>query len=309
MPSIDDSKAPLGTVNPAGLQPLFIVFLMLTSGVGLMILKPALFPVSSGLFSAGIAYFLHLFLGSLNQSQLDVDAASDSAVAKAVKLALRAKVTGPVVAFFLIWFTLYGLEYAGPKPPKTQSKEQQLKVLVGDPEKNQLQILPERIGSGDVQFRIKMNNVELGMVTRNNLHASLKELAESAATLRKQSKLTNDLLIECSSITGVCKQPSAIPVKVSFLPGLGANRASVCPNSPILAITKLSGKDILLTRYVNRPYKPVIVKAKHINTENGPSPCQNEVSNWIQVDLDLYRGSFGNDVEGLADGFLFQKNR
>lgn len=304
MPSIDDSKAPLGTVNSAGLQPLFIVFLMLTSGVGLMILKSALFPVSSGLFSAGIAYFLHLFLGSLNQSRLDVDAASDSAVAKAVKLALRAKVTGPVVAFFLIWFTLYGLEYARPKP-KTQSKEQQLKVLVGDPEKNQLQILPERIDPGDVQFRIKMNNVELGMVTRNNLHTSLKELAESAATLRKQSKLTNDLLIECSSITGVCKQPSAIPVKVSFLPGLGANRASVCPNSPILAITKLSGKDILLTRFVNKPHEPVIVKANYINTENGPSPCQNQVSNWIQVDHDLYRGSFGIDVEGLADGFLF----
>ena len=266
-----------------------------------MLLKPALFPVSSGLFSAGIAYFLHLFLGSLEQSQLDVDTTSDSVVSKAVKFALKAKVTGPVVVFFLIWVSLNGLEYSR---PKTQTLEQHLQEEIGDPQKNQLGILPERLDSGEVQFRIKMNNLELGMVTRDNLHASLKKLAEDAAKLRKQSKLTNDLLIECSTISGVCKQPTSIPVKVGFLYGLGANRASVCPNSPILAITKLSGNDVMLSRYFNKLDLPVEVLAKNIDPEYGPSPCE-EVANWIQVDRDLYRNRFGNDKDGLADGFLF----
>ncbi len=298
---MEDKAAPVSKSNLSGLQSLFIVILMTSSGVGLMLLKPALFPVSSGLFSAGIAYFLHLFLGSLDQSQLDVDATSDSVVAKAVKLVLKAKVTGPVVIFFLIWASLCGLEYSR---SKSKTAEQLVKELIGDPQKNQLQILPERQDTGEVQFRIKMNNLELGMVNRDNLHTSLKELADSAARLRKQSKLTNDLLIECSAISGVCKQPTAIPVKVAFLQGLGANRALVCPNSPILAITKLSGKDVMLTRYFNKPEGPVEVFAKNIDSEYGPSPCE-EVANWIQVDRDLYRDSFGNDTDGLADGFLY----
>jgi hypothetical protein len=298
---MEDKAAPVSTSNFSGLQSLFVVILMTSSGVGLMLLKPALFPVSSGLFSAGIAYFLHLFLGSLDQSQLDVDATSDSVVAKAVKLALKAKVTGPVVIFFLIWASLCGLEYSR---SKTKTAEQLVQELIGDPQKNQLQILPERKDTGEVQFRIKMNNLELGMVNRDNLHTSLKTLADSAAKLRKQSKLTNDLLIECSAISGVCKQPTAIPVKVAFLHGLGANRALVCPNSPILAITKLSGNDVMLTRYFNKPAKPVEVFAKNIDSEYGPSPCE-EVANWIQVDRDLYRNSFGNDKDGLADGFLY----
>lgn len=297
----DDNGAPLGAGNVAGPQSLFIVLLMLSSGVGLMLLKPALFPVSSGLFSAGIAYFLHLFLGSLGQSQLDVDATSDSVVAKAVKLALKAKVAGPVVVFFLVWIALYGLEYSR---SKSQTPEHQIQELIGDPKINQLQILPERQESGEVQFRIKMNNTDLGMLTRANLHVSLKQLAESAANLRKQSKLTNDLLIECSTISGVCKQPSSIPVKVAFLPGLGANRALVCPNSPILAITKLSGNDLMVSRYFNKVDLPVEVYARKLDAEFGPSPCE-EVANWIQVDRDLYRNRFGNDKDGLAEGFLF----
>ena len=100
---MEDKAAPVSKSNLSGLQSLFIVILMTSSGVGLMLLKPALFPVSSGLFSAGIAYFLHLFLGSLDQSQLDVDATSDSVVAKAVKLVLKAKVTGPVACSHLLF--------------------------------------------------------------------------------------------------------------------------------------------------------------------------------------------------------------
>jgi hypothetical protein len=298
---MEDKPVQVNASNFAGLQSLFVVILMTSSGVGLMLLKPALFPVSSGLFSASIAYFLHLFLGGLDQGQLDVDATSDSLVAKAVKLALKAKVTGPVVVFFLIWASLCVLEYSR---PKTKTAEQLVQELVGDPHKNQLQILPERQDTGEVQFRITMNGLDLGMVNRDNLHTSLKDLADKAAKLRKQSKLTNDLLIECSAISGVCKQPTAIPVKVAFLQGLGANRALVCPNSPILAITKLSGNDVMLTRFFNKPAKPVEVFAKNIDSEYGPSPCD-DVTNWIQVDRDLYRNSFGNDKDGLADGFLY----
>ena len=301
MPSENDSRTPQVSLGTAGLQSLFIVFLLLSSGVSLMLLKPVLFPVSSGIFSAGIAYFLHLFLGSLDQSQLDIDATSDAAVVKAAKLALKAKVTGPVVVFFLVWASLYGLEYFR---SKSQAPEVQLQEAIGDPQKNQLEILPERSDTGEVRFRIRMNKFDIGMVTRSNLHASLRELAESAAKLRKQSKLTSDLLIECSSLTGVCKQPTAIPVKVSFLPGLGANRALVCPNSSILAITKLSGNDVMLARYFNRPVSPVEVFARKIDQVAGPSPCE-EVPNWVQVDGDLYRNSFGDDNEGLADAFLF----
>ncbi len=311
MSSIDDRKSPLAKVNASGLLPPFTAVLMLASGVGLMILQPTLFPVSSGIFSGGIACFIHLFLGNLDQSQLDIDAESDSSFAQVGKLALKGKFSGAIGAFFVIWLILNGLQHLQFKRDareNPQTRDQQLEELIGQyKEENELETLHLSIDSEnnrDGAFPIKMNNVELGIVTHDDLHISLKELAQSAAKLRKKSKLTNEFLKECSSILGVCKQPFEIPVKVSFGVGLGKDQVLICPRSRIHSFLKISGKGIVVSKSIGSNEKIIKIVAENINTYDGPSPCKEGVSDWVQVAM-AHRTIFGSDDNGIVDAFLF----
>jgi len=101
----------------------------------------------------------------------------------------------------------------------------------------------------------------------------------------------------------VCEQPSSQKVMVSFQDDLGANRAQVCPDSPILAKAKITGYDMLISRFLNRLSSPVEVQAAKIDAYTGPSPCEEE-PNWVQLDK-RYRKDFGPDIQGLSEGYLF----
>lgn len=259
---------------------------------------------ASGVTSLGIATFMHLFLGGLENGSLDFDVESNSLLKVLSKLAMKGRFAAAPAFFIFSWLLLSGgyflYDHINSKTAGLDKRTPAKNVFDIDP------ALTNNDPSSDtnVEFQVKYNDSKIGRFLQSEAIRELRRLAsDTAGTEGKGNSLTKRLLRDCAYNRDTCLQPDLESVKVSFYDRVGPGNAFACPKSQILAIAKMRPGNRVLSKTSGVPDTPV--KIASILPFPGYSPVCQKYQNLLQIDS-RYIPQFDPAVGeyGLTDGFL-----
>ena len=280
---------------------------LIISGPSIFLLQPIngfIVMWASGVTSLGMATFIHLFLGGLENGSLDFDVESNSLLKVLSKIAMKGRFAAAPAFFIFSWLLLSGGYFLYDNiNTKTAGLNNQ------SPEKNIFSIDPaltnkDPSGDANVEFQVTYNGSTIGRFLQAEAVAELRRLAsETAGEEGTGNSLTRRLLRDCAYNRDTCLQPDLEAVKVSFYDKVGPGNAYACQKSQNLAIAKMRPGVRVLSKTSGVPETPVRITS--ILPFPGYSPVCDKHRNLLQIDS-RYIPQFDPAIGeyGLTEGFL-----
>ncbi|MDJ0674097.1 MAG: hypothetical protein QNJ36_01630 [Calothrix sp. MO_167.B42] len=152
----------------------------------------------------------------------------------------------------------------------------------------------------------------LGFFDRQNLKNVLGKLADSNSKIETTgTTLTEQIFSDCLNLTGVCKLPNTLKIKLSFnsTGDLPDDQAYTCSDSLILSRLKIIGSDnadITINRELGNILKSVVIKK--LISYQGSNNC-NQYPNLVQINGKFASDLYPTGADTINDAYITIKTK
>lgn len=264
---------------------------------------------ASGVTSLGLASFIQLYMGGLENGSLDVGVDSNPILNILSKITLKGRF-GAAPAFFVFsWLVFSGAYFifatlngqiVGSGLKANEFEIRPVSKIIDDPS-----------NAAEVYFQVIYNGKNIGQFSRTEAVEELRRLAsDTSGEDGKGNLLTRKLLRDCAYNKETCQQPEFGEVKVSFVNNLGPGNAYACKGSYILASSKIMPGVRVLTSTTGNPEdsRPPIKLRSITEFEGRASKCK-DYPNWIQIDSNYIASLDPAKADGFTTAIIERTDR